>query len=51
MLGQFEKAQDELSELKSRGISPYTNRAKYNEQRNMKSAGEVTEFSEAMLNC
>ena len=51
LLGQFEKAQDELSEFKSRGISPCTNKAKYNDQRNMKSAGEVSEFSEAVLNC
>ena len=31
LLGQFEKAQDELSEFKSRGISPCTNKAKYND--------------------
>ena len=50
LLGQFEKAQDELSEYKSRGKSPNGNNSKNNEYRNMKSAGEISEFSEAVFN-
>ena len=50
LLGQFEKAQDELSEYKSRGISPTGNHSKNNDHRNMKSAGDISEFSEAVFN-